>query len=153
MTGENRRENFGLEMERAEAALRSSRLLCAHGEAADAVSRAYYAMLHGARALLLVEGVEARTHRGVVHQVNLLFVRQGRLDPELGRALSRQQADREAADYESGAVFTREMCEESIAVAERWRCAGWRPRLEAEGFQSAKRTWRLDPDRREGIPR
>lgn len=120
MTRENRRENFEAEIGRAEGALRAARLLAEHGEAADSVSRSYYAMLYAARALLLVEGVEARTHRGVLTQVNQLFVRTGRLEPELGRALSRQQADREAADYESGAVFTRGMADESLAAAERF---------------------------------
>lgn len=35
-------------------------------------------------------------------------------------SLSRQQADREAADYESAAVFTRGMADESLAAAERF---------------------------------
>ncbi len=120
MTEANRSKNFATELERAEEALRSSRLLLAHDFYADSISRAYYAMLHAARALLFLEGLEARTHRGVGHQLNLHLVREGRFDPDLARAFSRYQADREAADYDGSAVFNQTQAEEVVLAATRF---------------------------------
>lgn len=117
MTEENRELNIALERERWEAALRSAQLLHDGEEFADSITRAYYAALHGARAILLTEGLEARTHSGVAHLLNLHFVRTGRLTPQEARLLTQLQADREAADYDRAAVFTRELSAEVLGRA------------------------------------
>ncbi|MBI3927240.1 MAG: HEPN domain-containing protein [Armatimonadetes bacterium] len=130
MTGENRAANIELERERWEAALRSAGLLHEAGEHADSVSRAYYAMLHAATAVLLTEGLEARTHSGVAHLLNLHFVRSGRFPPEQARRLTRLQAEREAADYDRAAVFTREASEDTLTQAGEF-CSACRKVLEA----------------------
>ena len=85
-----------------------------------AASRAYYAVFHGARALLFSVGIEPRSHRGIVALVGDHFVRPGRLSPEMGRLLSRMQRDREDADYLTGAVFTDAEASEMITDAERF---------------------------------
>ena len=46
--------------------LESARILLRTGRFDDAISRAYYAAFYAARALLLLLGVEARTHEGVL---------------------------------------------------------------------------------------
>ena len=53
MTEENRRRNVELEVQRAERALNSARILREQGEFADSVSRAYYGMMSYTRSLLL----------------------------------------------------------------------------------------------------
>lgn len=134
MTEENRRQNIGLEVERGSQALQAARVLLEQGLLADAVSRAYYAMLHHARTLLLTEGLEARTHAGVAHLLHLHFVRTGRLDSSLARYLTQHQAEREEADYDSAVVFTADDARASVERAEafcetvlaRLREGGWR---------------------------
>lgn len=53
MNRENRRRNISVELERGQQALQAARLLLEAGIYPDASSRAYYAALHAARALLL----------------------------------------------------------------------------------------------------
>jgi HEPN domain-containing protein len=55
----------------------------------DAVSRAYYAALHVARAVLVSEGVEPRSHAGISSMLGLHFVVPGLLAAEHGKELSR----------------------------------------------------------------
>lgn len=120
MTGDNRRENIALERQRWEGSLRSARHLVSLGEFPDSVARAYYAMLHAARAVLLVRGLEARTHEGVSHLLYANFVRSGEMPAEVARELRRQQVEREDADYDRAVVVTQSMAEESLARAERF---------------------------------
>ena len=65
----------------------------------DAVSRAYYAMFFAARALLSKKDSYPRTHRGLISQFGLLFVKEGEFKKELFDLLTRAQEDREEADY------------------------------------------------------
>jgi len=120
VTGENRRRNAADEFERASLCLEEARMLARAGMPYGAASRAYYAVFHGARALLFSVGIEPRSHRGIVALVGDHFVRQGRLSPEMGRLLSRMQRDREDADYLTGAVFTDAEASEMLTDAERF---------------------------------
>lgn len=123
MTGENRRANAEAEMARAEECLREARVLHRSGLPFGAASRAYYVVFHAARALLLSVGIESKTHRSVASLLGEHFVKTGRLSPELGRAVSRMQRDREDADYQTGAVFTIEEAASMVAQAEAFRDA------------------------------
>ena len=82
MTDDQKRTNIAAEVARGESAFRSAELLLAAGQRADAVSRAYYAAFHYARALLLTLGEEARTHGGLDRLVQRDLVRTGKLAPE-----------------------------------------------------------------------
>ncbi len=117
MTDENQRANIAVEIARAERALRSARLLCDAGEAADAVSRAYYAALHYARALLLTRATEPRTHRGVLRLISRDFVRTGQLSPDTAAALSKLEKQRLEADYSAELVFTDAEATTELAAA------------------------------------
>jgi uncharacterized protein (UPF0332 family) len=111
------------ERERAAEALSAARVLTAAGLHADAVSRAYYAVFHGAQALLASIGRSARTHDGVRNLVSEHFIRSGRLAPAHGRAFARSAADRGDADYDPDAVFTSEIAAEAITTAESFLAA------------------------------
>lgn len=65
MTGDNRRKNIAAEVRRGDESLESAEILVAAGKFADAISRAYYAAFHYARALLLTLGEEPKTHAGL----------------------------------------------------------------------------------------
>lgn len=102
---------------RAHDALRAARVLADAGLYADSVSRAYYAALAAASALLASVGLTAKTHDGVHTLLGQHFVRTGKLAPELARTLSRTGADRDDADYEPMAVFTEEIARADITAA------------------------------------
>lgn len=120
MNAENRRHNAEAEMERADTCLREARHLQEAELPYGAASRAYYAVFHAARALLVSRGLEPTSHRGVVNLLGEHFVRTGLLSPELARLVSRMHADRHDADYFVEAVFTLDESDEALADADRF---------------------------------
>ncbi|MBI3930242.1 MAG: HEPN domain-containing protein [Armatimonadetes bacterium] len=133
MTKENRRRNIALELNRSDECWRAAvglRNLDLH---ADAVSRAYYAMLHAAQAVLLTEGLEARSHSGTITLFNLHFVRPGKLPTTTTRTLTQLQGERETADYDASTVYTSEDSEVILERADEF-CATCRNYLKDSGW-------------------
>lgn len=118
MTEENRRRNALDELERATVCLSEARALYAADLPYGAASRAYYAVFHAARGLLVSVGIEVETHKGLVSMIGEHFVRPGRMSSRMGRLVSRMQRDREDADYSTGSVFTAEEATQMIADAD-----------------------------------
>jgi uncharacterized protein (UPF0332 family) len=133
LTEESRRANLATDIERGAEALAAAELLARHGMHPDAVSRAYYAMLHHARALLLTEGHQPKSQGGVAYLLNLHFVRPGLFSADQARAFARLQADREDADYDSAAVFTEEQTAAIVALAARF-CEACRGAIRDRGY-------------------
>lgn len=106
--------------DKGEERLRAARLLYQQGFYEEAVSAAYYATLWAARALLLTEGAEPRTHEGVRTMLGLYFIRPGRLPQEVGRLFTRRLDDRMSADYSDASFLSQEDAEEAIGQAERF---------------------------------
>ncbi len=77
----------------------ASKTLFENGFYGDAVSRAYYAMFFAAKALLSQRDIYPRTHRGLISQFGLEFVKNGEFKKELFDLFTRAQEDREEADY------------------------------------------------------
>lgn len=117
MTHENRRLNAGEELARADEALRAATHLAQEKLVPDSISRSYYAMLHAARALLLLEGLEASTHKGLAYLVHHEFVRSGRFPAELGRGLHQAMDFREMADYDARAGFAEADAWDQVQLA------------------------------------
>lgn len=117
MTEENKRRNIGLEVDRGQRELGSAERERAVGNHDIAVARAYYAAMHYARALLLIEGLQAKTHGGTTHLLHANFVRTGRFPPEIAEHLSTLEARRLNADYDVAAVFTEAMSERAVVEA------------------------------------
>jgi uncharacterized protein (UPF0332 family) len=86
-------------MERAHEKLKVATSLFVTGFYSDAVSRAYYAMFYAARALLSEKNIYPKTHRGVISQFGLKFVKEGEFEKEIFDLFARAQEDREEADY------------------------------------------------------
>ncbi|MDY6789585.1 MAG: HEPN domain-containing protein [Candidatus Nanohaloarchaea archaeon] len=86
----------------------------------DAISRAYYAMYHAAKLLLESENIHAKTHAGLIRMIGKEFIKPGRIEESLGKALSMAEEDRETADYDIDIEFTEEEAEETIEDAQRF---------------------------------
>lgn len=99
MTGENRIANARSEIEAARDALRVAHAALSLGICRDAMSRAYYAVFHAARALLLLEGIEPKTHAGVQRMLGEHLVRAGTIPAHDGLLVTRLEAYRKASDY------------------------------------------------------
>jgi len=66
----------------------------------DCVSRAYYAVLHAAKAALSIEDVEPQSHHAVRRMFGLHLVKTGKIEREFARILTAEQEDREIGDYD-----------------------------------------------------
>lgn len=101
------------------------RLAAAHvlldaGFPADALGRAYYAMLFAARALLAARRLFPRTHKGVVAQFGLEFVKKGYVEELDLQALAGTRERREDADYGGIYKVSEEEAEAALEQATRF---------------------------------
>ena len=117
MTEANRLANARAEAALGDDALRAASALVELGLHNDAVSRAYYAAFHYARALLLVGGLEPKTHRGVVSLLLEHYEKPGRLEPGAVSILARLKTFRGLADYDASARLAKERAETEVAAA------------------------------------
>ncbi|MHB2020844.1 MAG: HEPN domain-containing protein [Candidatus Xenobia bacterium] len=133
MTSENRKHNISLELAVASEDLRMAELALREAAYRNAVSAAYYHAFHCGRALVLSLGLEAKTHSGVQHLINMHFVQTGRMKPETAALLRTLERPRLDADYDASAVFTPDMAREEI---ERSRAYGLAVQqlLKADGY-------------------
>ena len=113
------RDLIGAYLEKADQKLVVAKKLLASGDFDDAVSRAYYAAFHAVRALLLTAGQNPATHHGAVTLFNLLFIKTGTFERELGRFFTNLKDDRETADYELFANVDHGLAETAIMEAGR----------------------------------
>lgn len=65
-----------------------------------AANRLYYALYHAASALLLSEGLASHTHKGLLAQISLNYVKEGRLTLEEGKLIRQMFNMRHEGDYE-----------------------------------------------------
>ena len=96
------------EWSRASEALRAAETLTRNRCYADGISRAYYAILHAAKAALQVHDVAAESHAGVRRMFGLHLIRPGEIEPEWSAYLVESLDDRLAADYDVETVFSAE---------------------------------------------
>ena len=106
------------EVARGDDALKSADLLLGAGLSADAVSRAYFAALHYARALVsLTAGEDPKTFADLERILQRDFVRTGKLSPKAASLFPELMALRQSADYVVEYVFTEAMAREQVAAA------------------------------------
>lgn len=117
MTEANRRQNAGAEAALGDDALQAAQALLPLGLHNDAVSRAYFAAFHYARALLLLEGLEPKTHRGVVALLLERYEKPGRLEPGAVSVLARLQTFRGLADYDASERIGKERAVAEVDAA------------------------------------
>jgi len=84
---------------KAKESLEAARVLAEKGHPGFAASRAYYAMLYAAQALLVSEGHAFTKHASVIAAIGSRFVKTGRLDRRHHRAMIAAFDDRVAGDY------------------------------------------------------
>ena len=65
----------------------------------DSISRSYYSMFFAAKALLATKEIYPESHRGVVLQFGLQFVKDGFIKEMYGRAFRIAKEQRESVDY------------------------------------------------------
>ena len=86
----------------------------------DSVSRSYYSMFFAAKALLALKGVYPQTHRGVVAQFGLQFVKNGFIKELYGRTFRIAKELRETADYDVDIDITQQDAKKEVKKAEKF---------------------------------
>jgi len=107
-------------LEKAIKRLRVAERLFREGEYEDAVSRAYYAMYHAAKAALSTLNIFPKTHEGVVSEFGRRFVLPGTFPKELGRNLADAKAARETYEYSVTAEIEKPEAEIILSNAQKF---------------------------------
>lgn len=105
---------------KAERKLASAKLSLRGGFPEDTASRAYYAMLYVAQAILANEGLENKTHRGVLAAFGKNFARTGIVPLEFHRKLIDAEKLRIKADYGVANAVTNEEARQQIEYGEQF---------------------------------
>ncbi len=107
----------------ARESLRAARLLSEERLYRDAVSRAYYAILHAAHAALETKDLRPRTHGGALQALGQHFVEGGVLRPQVAEDFGFAMQLRQRADYSEDLPVTAADAEAVIRRAERFLSA------------------------------
>ena len=104
-------------MTRSSRELEAARFLAGGGFAEQTISRAYYAAFYAAEEALLALGQTRSKHAGVLAAFETLVVREGGLDPAIGRLLRSLFRRRNEADY-GAALASQEASDKATRDAE-----------------------------------
>lgn len=105
------------EIERASDELNAALVLHEKGFFFKSVSSAYYSIFHAAKALLLIKGVEPKTHEGIERMFSLYYIKTKEFDLAVGKTMGRLMKMREEADYYPEVPFTEEESDGAIKMA------------------------------------
>jgi len=86
-------------LEKAERLLDDAQFLLKEGRYESSVNRSYYAALSAAKAVLILFGIDPKTHEGVKTMVNKKLVLEGLIPKEHGKWFRNLLLEREDADY------------------------------------------------------
>lgn len=118
MTDDNCLANARDEARRGDECLAEAKYLLEGSFFNAAVSRSYYAAFHWTLALLMLKGLEPKTHRGAIQLLHLHYVEPGALSPTTAAALGQLETYRELSDYNAKASFDKARAETELTQAE-----------------------------------
>ena len=113
------------EWRRSLQCLAAARLCQGNGLYADAISRAYYAVMHAAKAVLELHNIQVDSHEGVKNLFGYRVVMTRLIEGRWGREIDRLYRWRIRADYTATEVFSesdaRSACDRAEAFVSRIR--------------------------------
>ena len=83
-----------------------------------AVNRLYYSCFYAASALMLANGLEASTHKGIKTMLGLHFVKNGIIESRYGRIYQQLFENRQSGDYEDFVYCDKDLFEHLRPQAE-----------------------------------
>ena len=108
------------ELNRAGKALLAAKTLLENQLYEDCVSRAYYAVLHAAKAALVTTGVEPESHSAVRRLFGLHLVKTGKIEKDFAKILTAEQEDREIGDYDIHIEIEQDTAQKRVLDAEKF---------------------------------
>ncbi len=89
----------------------------------EAAHDGYYSMYHAAKALLALKESQPKTHRGVISEIQRLYVKSKILSQDLASALSRDLQIRIQTDYDTMIEISKELAKDVIEDAKNFLSA------------------------------
>ena len=105
-------------LERAAEELDISRYLLASGNYNASANRSYYAIFHALRAVLALDGFDAKKHSSIISHFNRNYVKPGVFPPDTSNLIDAAFEVRGNADYKDYYVVTPEAAQKQINDAE-----------------------------------
>jgi uncharacterized protein len=107
-------------IEKAKKILEDARLLLEENRFESSVNRSYYAALTAAKAVLILFGIDPKTHEGVKAMLGKKLVLTGHASREYGKWFRSLKGDREEVDYADYVSIDRAEAEAAFTSAERF---------------------------------
>lgn len=104
----------------AKQCLVSAKTLLSINDQRGAVNRAYYAVFHAMRSILILEGKDFAKHSGVISYFRKTYIKTGVFSVESSDTITALFDSRSTSDYDDEFEFTDEEVRELIAEAERF---------------------------------
>jgi uncharacterized protein (UPF0332 family) len=98
-------------IEKSNQAYDDALLLAQSGSWNGSINRLYYTCYYLVSALTLKDGIETKTHSGLRNQLNLHYVKNGKIPIEMGRLYSDLFDSRQKGDYGDMYDFDKETVE------------------------------------------
>lgn len=111
-------EEIKNEITRAKKSLKAAQKLFQENLFEDAISRAYYTVLHSAKAVLIAENVRVDSHEAVKRLFGKHLIKAGKIDTQFSKILREEQDERYLADYDVAFFPEPERAEKRINDAE-----------------------------------
>ena len=105
-------------LERAAEELDISRHLLTSGNYNASANRSYYAIFHALRAVLALDGFDAKKHSSIISHFNRNYVKPGVFPPDTSKLIDAAFEVRGNADYKDYYVVTPEAAQKQINDAE-----------------------------------
>ena len=99
---------------KAKAVLKDAELLLAGGSFASSANRSYYALFHGLRSVIILDGYDSEKHSGIIAFFNRYYVKTGAFDKKISQIIDRSYRTRERSDYDDFAVISEEEAKEQL---------------------------------------
>lgn len=107
-------------LEKAERLLDDAKLLLKESRWESSVNRSYYAALSAAKAVLILFGIDPKTHEGVKTMVNKKLILEGLMPKEYGKWFRNLLFEREDADYADYVTIDSSDAEDAFKNASRF---------------------------------
>ena len=105
-------------IERAREDLEAARLLYDAGNYRIANNRAYYAIFHAMRAVLVFDDFDSSKHSGVIAEFRRRYIKEGIFPIEISKMIGSSFTIRNASDYDDMFIASKSETEEQINNAE-----------------------------------
>lgn len=105
-------------IERAKEDLNVAHLLFDNGNYRIANNRAYYAIFHALRAVLVFDNFDSSKHSGVIAEFRRRYIKEGVFPVEISKMIGSAFTIRNASDYDDMFIASRMDTEEQLANAD-----------------------------------